>query len=147
MTLTYIGRIGSLGYFRHVGHRSTWTPKVCKRMAFMAVIMGLRLLFYILSGLRYILHRISDPPPEAQGCPFLGPLKGHLRILLILKIPSGSKDPNNRVLGPKYHECYSLWALKPYFFFPWTLRICALPNDRWSIVYFRTITYHNLLRP
>ena len=26
----------------------TWTPKVCKIMAFMAVIMGLGLLFYIL---------------------------------------------------------------------------------------------------
>ena len=28
----------------------TWTPKVCKRMAFTAVIMGLRPLFYILLG-------------------------------------------------------------------------------------------------
>ena len=31
---------------------STWTPKVCKIMAFMAVIMGLGLLFYILLGFR-----------------------------------------------------------------------------------------------
>ena len=30
----------------------TWTPQVCKIMAFMAVIMGLGLLFYILAGLR-----------------------------------------------------------------------------------------------
>ena len=30
----------------------TWTPKVCKIMAFMAVIMGLGLLFYILLGSR-----------------------------------------------------------------------------------------------
>ena len=30
----------------------TWTPKVCKIMAFVAVIMGLGLLFYILLGLR-----------------------------------------------------------------------------------------------
>ena len=29
------------------------TPKVCKIMAFMAVIMGLGLLFYILLGFRY----------------------------------------------------------------------------------------------
>ena len=32
--------------------RSTWTPKVCKITAFMAVIMGLGLLFYILLGFR-----------------------------------------------------------------------------------------------
>ena len=31
----------------------TWTPKVCKIMAFMAIIMGLGLLFYILLGSRY----------------------------------------------------------------------------------------------
>ena len=30
----------------------TWTPKVCKVMAFMAVIVGLGSLFYILLGLR-----------------------------------------------------------------------------------------------
>ena len=30
----------------------TWTPKVCKIMAFMAIIMGLRLLFYMLLGSR-----------------------------------------------------------------------------------------------
>ena len=31
---------------------STWTPKVCKIMAFMAILMGLGLLFYILLGFR-----------------------------------------------------------------------------------------------
>ena len=30
----------------------TWIPKVCKIMAFMAVILGLGLLFYILLGFR-----------------------------------------------------------------------------------------------
>ena len=30
----------------------TWAPKVCRIMAFWAVIMGLGLLFYILLGLR-----------------------------------------------------------------------------------------------
>ena len=35
-----------------IGFGSTWTAKVCKIMAFMAVIMGLRLLFYILLGFR-----------------------------------------------------------------------------------------------
>ena len=32
---------------------TTWAPKVCKIMAFMAIIMGLGLLFYILLGFRY----------------------------------------------------------------------------------------------
>ena len=32
---------------------ATWTPKVYKVMVFMAVIMGLGPLFYILSGFRY----------------------------------------------------------------------------------------------
>ena len=31
--------------------KPTWTPKVCKIMAFMASIMGLGLIFYILLGL------------------------------------------------------------------------------------------------
>ena len=31
----------------------TWTPKVCKIMAFMAIIRDLGLLFYILLGFRY----------------------------------------------------------------------------------------------
>ena len=30
----------------------TWTPKVCKIIAFMAITMGLGLLFYILLGFR-----------------------------------------------------------------------------------------------
>ena len=33
--------------------RNTWTPKVGEIMAFMAVIMGLGLLFNILLGFRY----------------------------------------------------------------------------------------------
>ena len=35
----------------------------------------------------------------------------------------GSKDPNNRALGPKFHSCYSIWALKPYHLGPWTLGV------------------------
>ena len=34
-------------------HADTWTPKVCKIIAFMAIIMGLGPLFYILWGFRY----------------------------------------------------------------------------------------------
>ena len=39
------------------GATSTWAPKVCKIMAFMAIIMGLGLLFYILLGFRYFYSR------------------------------------------------------------------------------------------
>ena len=35
------------------GVGSTWTPKVRKIMAFMDIIMGLGMLFYILLGCRY----------------------------------------------------------------------------------------------
>ena len=38
-------------------------------------------------------------------------------------LPKASKDPNNRVLGPRYHLYYSIWALKPYYLGPWTLRV------------------------
>ena len=40
--------------------RSTWTPKVCKIMAFMAIFRCLGLLFYILWGFRYKL------PPQGR---------------------------------------------------------------------------------
>ena len=41
------------GYFA-----CTWTPKVCKIMTFMAIILGLGLLFYILLGFRYKFSRM-----------------------------------------------------------------------------------------
>ena len=34
--------------------------------------------------------------------------------------PEGSKDPNNRVFGPKYNNTNGIWALKPYYLGPWT---------------------------
>ena len=37
--------------------------------------------------------------------------------------PYGFKDPNNRVLGPKYYNVNGTWALKPYYLGPWTLRV------------------------
>ena len=37
-----------------------------------------------------------------------------------------SKDPNNRVLGPKYYNIIGIWALKPYYLGPWTLRVSTL---------------------
>ena len=39
-----------------------------------------------------------------------------------IKSPRGSKDPNNRVLGPKYYSYSGIWALKPYYLSPWTHR-------------------------
>ena len=35
-------------------------------------------------------------------------------------LSQGSKDPNNRALGPKY--C-GIWDLKPYYLGSWTLRV------------------------
>ena len=40
-----------------------------------------------------------------------------------LNYPRGSKDPNNKVLGPKYYTINGIWALKPYDLGPWTLRV------------------------
>ena len=40
---------------------NTWAPKVCKIMAFRAVIIGLGLLFYILLGFRYQGFRGQKP--------------------------------------------------------------------------------------
>ena len=38
-------------------------------------------------------------------------------------LPEGSKDSNNRVLGPKYYDINGIWALIPYYLSPWTLRV------------------------
>ena len=40
----------------------TWTPKVGKIMAFMAIMMGLGLLFYIVLGFRYSLDSVTPKP-------------------------------------------------------------------------------------
>ena len=37
----------------------TWTPKVCKIMTFMAVIMGLGLLFHILLGVMVLTTQLE----------------------------------------------------------------------------------------
>ena len=39
------------------------------------------------------------------------------------RLPLVSKDPHTRVLGPKHHEHYTIWALKPNYLGPWTLRV------------------------
>ena len=53
-----------------------------------------------------------------------GPIKGYI-------LPEGSKDPNNRVLGPKYYTVNVTGALKAYYLGPWTLRA---PNKNAPIV-------------
>ena len=50
------------GGFRVYSLATTWTPKVCKIMDFMAVIMGLGLLFYIPLGFRYRVYLESQLP-------------------------------------------------------------------------------------
>ena len=65
---------------------TTWTPKVCKIMAFWAIIRGLGLLFYILLGFRYsvlpgvVLFLLTTPfiqnPPRsllASGLTLIAP--------------------------------------------------------------------------
>ena len=42
----------------------------------------------------------------------------------------GSKDPNDRVLGPKYYNVNGIWALNPPYLGPWTRRM--LPKSRES---------------
>ena len=32
-------------------------------------------------------------------------------------------DPNNKVLGPKFYDGSGIWALKPCYSGPWTLRL------------------------
>ena len=41
----------------------------------------------------------------------------------LLHLPYGSKDPNNRVSGLKYHSIKGIWALKPHYLGPRTLRV------------------------
>ena len=38
-------------------------------------------------------------------------------------ISYGSKDPNNRIFGPKYYTISGIWALKPYYLGLWTLTV------------------------
>ena len=38
-------------------------------------------------------------------------------------LPSGCKDPNSRVLGPKYRQFSNIWARKVYYLGPWTFRV------------------------
>ena len=45
-------------------------------------------------------------------------------ILAACLLTEESKDPNNRVLGPKYCNINGIWALKHYYLGPWTLRVC-----------------------
>ena len=42
---------------------------------------------------------------------------------LLATAPGGSKDPNIRASGPKYHSDYGIWALTPHYWSPWTLRV------------------------
>ena len=48
----------------------TWTPKVCKIMAFMAIIRGLGLLFYILLGFRYVIEGLTELQRKDVGANF-----------------------------------------------------------------------------
>ena len=51
------GLRGSSGNLSSLGRRIAWTPKVCKIIAFMAMIKGLGLLFCILLGFWWRFRR------------------------------------------------------------------------------------------
>ena len=56
---------------------STWTPKVCKIIAFMATIMVLGLLFYMLLGFRYSLFGWLCARAACAQTELLYPAKGY----------------------------------------------------------------------
>ena len=62
--------------------------------------------------------------PQAAAAP----LSSKPEISNSLHSPSGSKDPNNGVLGPKYYNIHGVWALKPYYLGPWPLRVDSQGN-------------------
>ena len=47
----------------------------------------------------------------------------------------GFKDPNNGVLVPKYYDIHGIWALKPYYLGPWTLRVFYFGNRNLALAY------------
>ena len=42
---------------------------------------------------------------------------------MVCSFLQGSKDPNNRVLGPNSYQVNNIWALKPCYLGPWTLGV------------------------
>ena len=81
----------------------TWTPKVCKIMASMAIIMGLGLSFCILLGFRYIQ-------------------------LLQLSYPQG---PRTQLVGfvPKHNNINGSWDLKLDYVGPWSLKVMTIKGS------------------
>ena len=53
--------------------------------------------------------------------------RGALRLQAIPHYPKGPRT-QIIVLGPKYHVYYSICALKPYYWGPWTLRVTLGPE-------------------
>ena len=39
-----------------------------------------------------------------------------------MQSPEGPRTQIQRALGPKYYNIVGIWALKPYYLGPWTLR-------------------------
>ena len=57
-------------------------------------------------------------------CRSLQNQEGYLRFAAFKELwPQGSNDPNNRALGPKYSQDYSIWALKPCYLGPGALSV------------------------
>ena len=58
-----LSQVHGTGNAHDLGFRVLQTLKVCKIMAFMAIIMGLGLLFYILFGVQVLLTELLGSPP------------------------------------------------------------------------------------
>ena len=77
---------------------------------------------------------LAEPQPpsplrtlELQGPPKKGLYRGHIGVSRDNGKENGSYYLG--VLGPKYRNIKSIWALKPHYLCPWTLRITnALGN-------------------
>ena len=68
---------------------------------------------------RHLAHNL----PAYRNMPFRSPYTTLSRKLRpTSELPLGSKDPYNRVSGPKYYNINGIWALKPHYLGPWTLR-------------------------
>ena len=66
-------------------------------------------------------------PREVEGILHCEAWARTLRQVYLIGLPLGSKDPNNRALGPKYYNningIWAIWAPKSCYLGPWTLRV------------------------
>ena len=74
---------------------------------------------------------ISEFSSDIQGFVLQVALRELSSVEFKTAIPYGSKGPNNRALGPKYHNVNGTWALKPYIGVLGPLGISRLQDLLW----------------